>query len=89
VPGPVFHETTVRLILIVAGLLWPLQARATPSSLPVKDSVVPLKLSRCEAAQWLEEAVHEPPGLQAIRSGRGPETHWSLGEHSFTCGIIV
>jgi hypothetical protein len=66
-----------------------LQVLATPESLPVKDSVVPLKLSLCEAPQRLEEAVHEPPGTQTIRSDSGPRMHWLAGEHSRTCWVIL
>lgn len=43
--GPTFQETTVRFIVIVAFLPAPLQVPATPGSLPVKDSEVPLKVS--------------------------------------------
>jgi len=31
----------------------------TPTSVPEKEIVVPLKVTACEDPQWLEEATHE------------------------------
>jgi len=47
---PTFQETTVRSKLSVAGTGWLLQA-TTPTSMPEKEIVVPLKLTACEDPQ--------------------------------------
>ncbi len=53
----------------VAGMGVLLQA-TTPTSLPEKEIVVPLKVIACEDPQWLEEATHEPVAGQLIFMGR-------------------
>lgn len=42
----------------------------TPTSVPEKEIVVPLKVSACEDPQWLEEATHEPLAGHLIVMGR-------------------
>jgi hypothetical protein len=84
---PTFQETTLRVSVIVAVLVAPSQVAATPVSDPEMYIEVPLKVISCDSPQWLEEAVHEPPELQVIRSGRGPRIQLLAGEHSFICRV--
>ena len=87
-PCPAFQETTLRVSVNIAVLVVPLQVSpATPVSEPEMDIEVPLKVIACDSPQWLEEAVHEPPELQVIRSGRGPRIHSFAGEHSVICRV--
>ena len=46
------------------------QAPTTPTSMPEKEIVVPLKVTTCEDPQWLEEATHEPLAGHLIVIGR-------------------
>lgn len=84
---PTFQETTLRLSVIVAVLVAPSQVPATPVSEPEMYIELPLRVISCDSPQWLEEAVHEPPELQVIRSGRGPRIHSPAGEHSVICRV--
>jgi hypothetical protein len=66
---PTFQETTVRSKESVAGM-GPLLQATTPTSMPEKEIVVPLKLTGCEDPQWLEDATHESAEEQVIFMGR-------------------
>jgi hypothetical protein len=54
----------------VAGMGVLPQAPTTPTSMPEKEIVVPLKVTACEDPQWLEEATHEPLAEHLIVMGR-------------------
>lgn len=54
---PTFQETTVRSKVSVAGMA--VLQTTTPTSVPEKEIVVPLKVTGCEDPQWLDEATHE------------------------------
>jgi hypothetical protein len=86
-PCPTFQESTLRVSVNVAVLLVPSQVAATPVSEPEMYIELPLRVISCDSPQWLEEAVHEPPELQVIRSGRGPRMQDPAGEHSFICRV--
>jgi hypothetical protein len=59
----------VRSKVSVAGMGVLLQS-TTPTSMPEKEIVVPLKVTACEDPQWLEEATHEPLAGHVIVIGR-------------------
>jgi len=67
-----------------------LQAPTTPTSVPEKEIVVPLKVTGCEDPQWLEEATHEPVAGQLIFMGRFIAGQFQLAPlQESTCRVNV
>ena len=73
----------------VAGSGVLLQAPTTPTSVPEKEIVVPLKVTACEDPQWLEEATHEPLAGHVIVMGRFIAGQLPAGLQESTCLVNV